>query len=326
MEPDARPLQGEALAERCAPLARAHLTRAVSVTLFGSLARSEGDGRSDLDVLAVFDDASFEGALLPDEEMESIWAFEAAVREATGWAVETISVRSADACRGLALQVGLLPAAATEGFTLTGHPLRELVDHEVALDRSADRLHTLEHCASRLRQWSRSHAIYEEMHQGNPQRVSIEMTFLWEVGAAAAEVLLASRGCRRMGERRVEEGIETLKVLACTELALCGAGDALQRLHEAFLAFEDAEELSGERLEAARRDAAVLRACGGGAPTDGSGSQRRRGVPCLRRRRTQRSSLSRRQEGTLCTPSPPRISWTSMHTPSPVCPTPVGAR
>lgn len=254
-------LQGAELAAHCAPHARAHLSRAISVTLFGSLARGEGDERSDLDVLVVWGEECWgEETFLPAEHFDAVSAFEAAVFAATGWPVESISLRFEDAAAGLGAQVGVLPAAALEGLTLAGTPLAAFVDHEITLDAAANRRHQLARLRAHLAQWSRSLELYEEMHRDSPQQVSIEVRFLWELGSAAAEILLTTHGCRRMGERRAEEGVASLASLACTELGLAGTAEALERLHDALRRFEDAEELTASELAAARTDAALLRA------------------------------------------------------------------
>jgi predicted nucleotidyltransferase len=95
----------------------------VNMTLFGSFARGDDDGASDVDVIVVRPRSIGEDA---PAWSASIARWEAHVRQVSGNAVNLIEVREGEAPKLLRSRRPLWQAIRREGITLQGRPLADL--------------------------------------------------------------------------------------------------------------------------------------------------------------------------------------------------------
>jgi predicted nucleotidyltransferase len=104
-------------------LARNLLPEAVSVIVFGSLARGEADVESDVDVIAVRPDDLDED---DDDWVDAIEHWRQAARALTGNPLEVIDVSENETRRLLASRRPLWRAVAKEGIVITGRSFADL--------------------------------------------------------------------------------------------------------------------------------------------------------------------------------------------------------
>jgi predicted nucleotidyltransferase len=104
-------------------LARTLLPEAVSVIVFGSVARGEADVDSDVDVIAVRPDDLDED---DDEWVDAIEHWRQAARALTGNPLEVIDVGENETRRLLASRRPLWRAVAKEGIVITGRSFADL--------------------------------------------------------------------------------------------------------------------------------------------------------------------------------------------------------